>query len=380
MNRTLLVVTGLTPQVVTETLYALLHRSPPWIPDRVEVLTTSVGREKAVQLLLAEPDGWFYRFCKDFAMPAVCFSEQSITVFRRDDGQPIDDIRNESDNMAVANAISAHIRQLTACDDGELHVSMAGGRKSMGFFAGYALSLWGRRNDTLSHVLVSQDYESSPDFFYPTPYRHLIHSRTAGGELDAADAGVWLSSIPYVRLRNVLEKRLPELIDADYAEAVDAVNLALDDIRMTLLPAAGQLTLNGTPVHLQPMQFGLLALLAWQRKHNQPPLHAPVKAADDPEWREQVYRSMCRIFGQMNVPDAWEKHLLSVSVDNALHDAFMQQLSKMRTAIRRSNVLPLKELVAVTEATEGRTGNTLPRNRQRSYRLKLQAWQIDIKD
>jgi CRISPR-associated protein (TIGR02584 family) len=48
-----------------------------------------------------------------------------------------------------------------------LHVSIAGGRKSMGFFAGYAFSLFGRTQDRLSHVLVNDPFESFPDFYFP---------------------------------------------------------------------------------------------------------------------------------------------------------------------------------------------------------------------
>ncbi|MBF4102237.1 hypothetical protein INT80_01850 [Gallibacterium anatis] len=45
-----------------------------------------------------------------------------------------------------------------------MHVSIAGGRKTMGFFAGYALSLYGRAQDSLSHVLVSAEYEAIQNF------------------------------------------------------------------------------------------------------------------------------------------------------------------------------------------------------------------------
>lgn len=39
----------------------------------------------------------------------------------------------------------------------------------MGFALGYAMSLFGRPQDCLSHVLVSDPYERVPDFYYPTP-------------------------------------------------------------------------------------------------------------------------------------------------------------------------------------------------------------------
>jgi CRISPR-associated protein (TIGR02584 family) len=40
-RRVLVCVTGLSPQVVTETVYALAHQAEPWIPTEVHVLTTA---------------------------------------------------------------------------------------------------------------------------------------------------------------------------------------------------------------------------------------------------------------------------------------------------------------------------------------------------
>jgi CRISPR-associated protein (TIGR02584 family) len=41
----------------------------------------------------------------------------------------------------------------TADPQASLHVSIAGERKTMGFYVGYALSLFGRTQGRLSHVL-----------------------------------------------------------------------------------------------------------------------------------------------------------------------------------------------------------------------------------
>ncbi|MEF8766961.1 CRISPR-associated ring nuclease [Candidatus Accumulibacter contiguus] len=51
----------------------------------------------------------------------------------------------------------------------------------MGFFLGYALSLYGRPQDKLSHVLVSAPFESSLGFYYPTPSSHVLE--LPGGRL-----------------------------------------------------------------------------------------------------------------------------------------------------------------------------------------------------
>jgi len=54
-RRVLVAVTGLSPQVITETLYVLaVRRSPPWIPTEVQLITTSKGAERVRLALLSE--------------------------------------------------------------------------------------------------------------------------------------------------------------------------------------------------------------------------------------------------------------------------------------------------------------------------------------
>lgn len=61
-RRILLAVTGLPPQVVTETLYALaIGREDPFIPTEIHVITTSEGTQRIRQSLFSDRPGWFYR-------------------------------------------------------------------------------------------------------------------------------------------------------------------------------------------------------------------------------------------------------------------------------------------------------------------------------
>ena len=59
----LLAVTGLTPQVVTETLFAL-HDQGEQLPSAVHILTTAEGCQRARLTLIN--DGWLARFCRDY--------------------------------------------------------------------------------------------------------------------------------------------------------------------------------------------------------------------------------------------------------------------------------------------------------------------------
>lgn len=75
----------------------------------------------------------------------------------------------------------------------------------MGFLAGYALSLFGRPQDRLSHVLVDPAFEQHADFFYPPPEPRVLLSQSRDQRPIRTDrCGLVLADIPFVRLRDSL--------------------------------------------------------------------------------------------------------------------------------------------------------------------------------
>jgi CRISPR-associated protein NE0113 (Cas_NE0113) len=131
-RRILLAVTGLTPQIVTETLYALAVERRLWVPTEIRIITTRRGADKAARTLLSEK-GWVHRLRQDYGLPAIRFGVEDIHVITGPKGVPLDDILDEADNAAVADFITEEVRKITADPDASLHVSIAGGRKTMGF-------------------------------------------------------------------------------------------------------------------------------------------------------------------------------------------------------------------------------------------------------
>ena len=177
-RRVLLAVAGLSPQILTETLYALaVVAEPAFIPTEIQILTTVEGAERARLSLLSEDPGWFARLCRDYQLPPITFGTAQIQIITDADGRALDDIRSIEDNACVADRLIDTVRALSADPDCALHVSLAGGRKTMGYYAGYALSLFGRAQDRLSHVLVAAPFEQSWNFFYPTPYSRVIETQ-----------------------------------------------------------------------------------------------------------------------------------------------------------------------------------------------------------
>ena len=94
-----------------------------------------------------------------------------------------------------------------------------------GFFPRLALSLFGRPQDKLSHVLVSEPFESSGGFYYPTPVSRVLEL-SSGRLVDSANATVTLADLPFVSQRNGLPKALLTG-HATYNEAVEAARLAI---------------------------------------------------------------------------------------------------------------------------------------------------------
>ena len=187
-RRVLLAVSGLSPQILTETLYALaVATDPPFIPTELQILTTVEGAERARLSLLSDDPGWFKRLCRDYGLKPPVFGLDQIQLITDANGRALEDIRELEDNASVADQLIARVRDLTADPDSALHVSLAGGRKTMGYYAGYALSLFGLPQDRLSHVLVAAPFEQSWNFFYPTPYSRVIETKD-GKLADTKDA------------------------------------------------------------------------------------------------------------------------------------------------------------------------------------------------
>lgn len=218
----LFAVVGMSPAVVTETVWALAHERPAIVPDRVVVLTTSRGAAQVRKELL-QP-------CAEFGGVAVwdCLRRDLERAGRRvrerlrfgDTGDDIrvvaaadpasgrsrelDDIRSAQDNRAAADFMLEQLRGFTENPQTRLIASIAGGRKSMGALLYACMTLLGRENDRVTHVLVNEPFENArmtPRFYYPEqPARQL--EVAGGGRVRAADARIELADVLFVPIRN----------------------------------------------------------------------------------------------------------------------------------------------------------------------------------
>lgn len=360
-KRILVCVTGLSPQIVTETLFALAVNEG-WIPDRVCLITTAEGAKRVRLSLLSEEPGWFARLLADYSLPPIRFTEEDILVLTDAQGNQLTDIRSPADNERAADFIVETLRDLTADPECQLHVSIAGGRKTMGFYLGYALTLFGRAQDRLSHVLVSEPFESCWDFFYPTPYSKVINTRTQG-LADAREAQVTLGEIPFVSLRHGLTESVLQG-GISYAGAVEAARRSLAPPRLILDLEAKTIEAAGMRIGLEPTALALLSVFARRVLDGKPALGAPKKDCCDPDWGRYYLREYGLIKGDFQDSEP-TRQALRQGMDG---DYFSQTKSKLGKCLR-------KALGAAATAYLIDDGQSRPRK----YSLKLDASAISYR-
>ena len=265
----LLSVAGLSPQVITETLYCLIKSSGRPLPIReIRVVTTHAGEERARELLLHPQDGWFHRFCRDFRIPpgSIRFDSSCILVPKGQDGRPLHDDRTPADNALVADFILSLVRDLTRDPGTALHCSVAGGRKTMGLFLGIAFQLFARPYDRLSHVLVwPPEMEGHLDFFYPPP-RPTTYT-VNGRAIHSRDIQVELAEIPVLLLRERLQA--VELERYSYSALIAHAQQELDrevvPLPLILDSKSRSLRVESHTIRLTPLEFSVHSILASRR-------------------------------------------------------------------------------------------------------------------
>lgn len=246
-QRILLAVAGGSPAIVTETLYALSLKSvPAYLPTAIHIITTDKG-VSFLQPLLGD-NNKIQALARDYGLPLPDILPHNIHVITDTTGQPLPDITTAANNENAADFITNKVRELTDVEygDASLHVSIAGGRKTMSYYAGYALSLFGRMQDRLSHVLVDES-QINQEFFYPPP----------NSEIE-----VMLADIPFVRLREGMGFA-QELSKGKHTfnKAVDLVQRQFSGINIVV--GRSGLFANNLPVHGNEFKDTGLAVYAW---------------------------------------------------------------------------------------------------------------------
>jgi hypothetical protein len=138
-----------------------------------------------------------------------------------------------------------------------------------------ALSLLGRPQDRLTHVLVSEPFEDpglKPRFYFPAQ-PETLHQHRTGGVHKSDAARIWLADVPFVRLRELFPKQLGRYpgsfssLVQTYAERIQQISgppeITLNDTELSII-------VEGIRVELGVREYALLAFLSERCRDNLP--------------------------------------------------------------------------------------------------------------
>lgn len=264
-KETLIFVTGATPQIITETIYALAKCYQPVIPHKLFFITTSKGKELILKTMVK--DKMLAILAKELNLSLPNIDDDSFIIAADGHGNEIDDIRSEKENLIFGDLITSFIKEQAMDFSARLHCSLAGGRKTMSFYMGAALQLFGRPWDRLYHVLVTPEFESNPRFFYKPSKNTVIECRMPDGstkKLNTKDAEISLVELPFIRLRHKVtlhKKGFNELVEEGQREIDTAIMQPPIQINL----AERTITIGDTLIDTVPMELFIYIVFLKQK-------------------------------------------------------------------------------------------------------------------
>ena len=272
----LLATVGTSPAVLAETVWALAHPSREGaeriVPDEVIALTTLMGKERIERDLLAPGGAWerLVAALRSEGLPVesrLAFGAASIRLL--DHGKAyLEDIRTAEENESVADMFLREIRGITEDPKTRLFASIAGGRKTMGALLLSCMSLLGREQDHVLHILVNEPFDSrlDPPFFFPEArVRHTFVDPATGKPrfMRGADARLDLIDLPFVKMRGWYQDKFKSLPPrySDLVRAAQSAGPAATAQRPMLRFdfVDGVLFADETRLRLSPVEFLALA-------------------------------------------------------------------------------------------------------------------------
>ncbi len=283
-NRTILLVgMGTSPAVLTETVWALAHQEQPVVPDDIVVITTKTGKHDLTQAILSG-ESCVWEKLKDALRKEkividgkLIFGDTYIRVMPDEQGNEADDLRTGADNLRAADFMLGELRKYSGAPDTTVLCSIAGGRKTMSALLFSCMTLLGREQDKVYHVLIPPEYECGmyPPFFFPQrgmTHQVLFRGKPTGKEVSSTKIGIELFEVPFVRMRGWYQEKF-KTIPPSYRTLISKVqgvappaNLPLP---MFVVDASrGVLKIDGKACELSDTCFALMLLIA-KGEHNQ---------------------------------------------------------------------------------------------------------------
>ena len=263
---TLLAVIGLSPQVLTETLYAL-HQNNQAV-HAIHVISTRDGKDKIFSELLTGGNGYYFQYLKDYPPENdIDFGPENIHTIHNENGIELPDIISASDNEHLLKTCIQWTAHLTQQPDNRVLFSVAGGRKTMSSCLTLAAQLYGRPQDRIYHVIISPEFESNREFYYPPKKSRQIQLYDKKGNpyyKESQYANIDLINIPFVSVRN----QLPQDMLEGTENPLSLMNTVIKDTTPVLHINLNhkRISYNDIQMPMKPAHLALYAFFAMEKQ------------------------------------------------------------------------------------------------------------------
>lgn len=269
---------GVSPAVLTETVWAMAHESKPLIPDTITVVTTAAGK-KAIEekLLSGRPSMWDELLraleVEKIEVPdTLRFGSASIVVVPDENGNEAHDLRSSTDNLCAADRMLEVLRSYTEDPQTVVYASIAGGRKTMGALMLMCMSLLGRDEDHATHVLTKPDVlgmvstKDGSEFYFPRKgHTYEYAAKKKRGSIAGKKVCIELFDVPFVRMRGWYQekfKSVPPSYRALVAQVQEVSPPAVVYPKIEIDAWNGWVKVDGKIVEMAVTSFATLILLA----------------------------------------------------------------------------------------------------------------------
>lgn len=278
--------TGMSPAVVTETIWALYQEKPDWVPDKVLVYTTQKG-EKVFHAQVLHGEGgkksiWEQLIAK-VGKPGM---KIQTVLFKDDKDNALEDIATNDQQLLVADQLLGAIRNLKNphADPCRIVASIAGGRKSMSALMYAAMTYGADEDDIITHVLADEAASDCRAFFFPGQKEQKLVTYKDQQAFTAKKVRLELAEIPFAPLRSLVGSAVEDA-DGSFATLVERARkrlryLNVENTRIRLSRTECVATINGKAVRLQEEEYALLVVLAVFRMHQQGPEGRRMETSD----------------------------------------------------------------------------------------------------
>lgn len=294
MKNILVAVSGLTPQVISETLYCLAVQRKTKI-DEIYVITTTEGKRNIEEYYFLnrktnKREGPYSlkeeidRMCTKHKIEKPIFNIRQNVIAATEENVKLHDVKTDRENKLFPNAITKLIKHLSEDERSILYCSLSGGRKTMSAYMGFALSLYAREGDMLFHVLASKEFEATGKFY---PERKN-------------NKDLVLSEVPFIRLRPLLRDKT-EYKNITYTEIIEKTQEELESIRedgIIIDINKCLISYRSKKLKIPPIQLALYLFFVEHKRKGNSSINIRELDKENSSYVEEIYRIYLQITGK----------------------------------------------------------------------------------